>query len=231
MSHLTALERRKTAEAERRLSLPMWTRTGPFYHWLIDFYFFVMVPLACVGACGPLIREELQADTLGFLLTRPVTRARLVLAKHLALTVWLQIVVLVEALLLFLSGALREVPSLLGLLPLFLVAQFLAVLAWSALGTLLGLISKKYMALALVYGLIVEMGIGRIPTNINTLSLMRHLKTLLAHNSALQSIYEWPASGVPLAIIALLFAPVLFLALSAVMFTLAEYHHNAEMQK
>jgi hypothetical protein len=107
----------------------------------------------------------------------------------------------------------------------------LAVPAWSALGVFLGQLTKRYMPLALIYGLIVEMGIGRIPTNINTLSLMRHLKTLLAHDSGLQSIYEWPAQGVPLAIGALLFAAALFLTVAALLFTFKEYHHTAEMQK
>ena len=87
------------------------------------------------------------------------------------------------------------------------------------------------MALAIFYGMIVEMGIGRIPTNINTLSLMRHLKTLLAHNPALQQIYDWPTKAPLVPIGALLFASLLFLILAALLFTFKEYHHTAEMQK
>src|SRR6185436_8233209 len=75
------LKKRKLLEAQRRASQPVWTRTAPFYHWLIDFYFFAILPLSCVGACGALIREELQNNTLGFLLTRPLSRARLILIK------------------------------------------------------------------------------------------------------------------------------------------------------
>src|SRR5205823_1083998 len=132
---------------------------------------------------------------------------------------------------LFGAGSLRHIPALSALLPLFLAVQFLAVLAWSALGTLLGQLTKRYMAMALVYGLIVEMGIGSIPTNINTLSLMRQLKTLLAHNPALQSIYEWPDKGVPLSIGALALAAAIFLTLAAMLFTFKEYHPTTEMQK
>jgi hypothetical protein len=119
--------------------------------------------------CGALIRDELETDTLGFLTTRPLSRARLLLIKYLSQTAWLEIWMLVQALLLFAAGSLRQIPALGGLIPLFLAAQFLAVLAWGALGLFLGQVSKRYMALALLYGLIVEMGIGRIPTNINTL--------------------------------------------------------------
>jgi hypothetical protein len=211
--------------------VPGWGRTSPFYHWLIDFYFFVILPLSCVGACGALIREELQNDTLGFLTTRPLTRAKLMIVKYLSQSAWLQIVVLVQALLLFAAGSLRQIPGLSTLLPLFLGIQFLAVFTWSALGAFLGLVSKRYMAIALLYGFIVEMGIGRIPTNVNTLSMIRHLKSLLAHSAALQEVYEWPMRGIPFSLAALAFGTVVFLALAAFMFTFKEYHHTAEMQK
>lgn len=208
-----------------------WGRTSPFYHWLIDFYFFVILPLSCVGACGALIREELQNDTLGFLTTRPLTRAKLMIVKYLSQSAWLQIVVLVQALLLFGAGSLKQIPGLGTLLPLFLAIQFVSVFTWSALGALLGLVSKRYMAIALLYGFIVEMGIGRIPTNVNTLSMIRHLKSLLAHNAALQEVYEWPMRGIPFSIAALALGTVVFLSLAAFMFTFKEYHHTAEMQK
>ena len=55
--------------------------------------------------CGGLIRDELQADTMGFLTTRPLTRARLLLVKFIAQTAWVQIVMLLETLLLFAVGA------------------------------------------------------------------------------------------------------------------------------
>jgi len=210
---------------------PTWSRTESFYRWLIDFYFFVLLPLQCVKSCGGLIRDELQADTLGFLVTRPLSRARLLVLKYLSQTAWLQILLLVETLLLFITGGLRQIPALGALIPLFLAVQFLAVLAWSALGIFLGQVSKRYMALALLYGFIVEMGIGRIPTNINSLSLMRHLKTLLSPNPALHALYDWTSKGLALSVGALALATALFVALAALLFTFKEYHHTAEMQK
>ena len=225
------LETREVQLRQERIREPAWGRTGAFFHWLIDFYFFAVLPLNCVRACGGLIRDELQADTLGFLVTRPLSRARLLVLKYLAQTVWLQGALLLETLLLFGAGSLRQIPHLEDSLPLFLAAQILAVPAWSALGLLLGQLTNRYMAMAFVYGLIVEMGIGRIPTNINTLSLMRHLKTLLSHSSALQTIYDWYAGSVPLAVSALIAAPVVFVSAAALLFTFLEYHPSTEIQK
>jgi hypothetical protein len=208
-----------------------WSRTKPFYYWLISFYFLLILPLTCVRACGPIIRDELQADTLGFLITRPVGRARLLVLKYASQVVWLQIVLLVETLLIFAAGAALEIPALGSLLPLVLAVQILAVPAWSALGLLLGQVTTRYMAAALLYGTIVEMGIGRIPTNINSLSIVRHLKTLLGQNPAAEGFYNWPAGNLTTAIAALIVAPLIFLSISAVLFNLVEYHHASEMQK
>ncbi len=228
---LQTFSQKNIAAAESTSPVVVWNRTSPFYHWLIDFYFFIALPLNCVRLCGGLIRDELQSNTLSFLTTRPLGRARLIILKFFSQTAWLQILLLLETLLVFGAGQLREIPSLGALLPLFLAAQFLAVFAWSALGLFLGQITKRYVAMAIVYGAVVEMGIGRIPTNINTLSLTRHLKTLLAHHPALQSTYEWTSSGVPLAVVALILAAGIFLGLAALLFNFLEYHPTAEMQK
>jgi ABC-type transport system involved in multi-copper enzyme maturation permease subunit len=217
--------------SENQSDEPAWNRTAPFYRWLVDFYFFIILPLSCIRGCGALIRDELQADTLGFLLTRPVQRASLVILKFICQAAWLEIVALLETLLLFGAGWLREIPSLGTLLPLFLAAQFLAVLAWSALGLFLGQVSKRYLALALIYGLVVELGIGAIPTNINSLSLLRQLKTLLSHNPDLQKIFDWSGTGVLLPVGILLAAAVIFAGLASLLFTFLEYHPTNEMQK
>jgi hypothetical protein len=220
-------------ETEQQANKRTWSRSGAYYHWILDFYFLVILPLACVNACGALIRDELQADTLGFLLTRPVSRAQLLAAKYLSQTAWLQVFLLAESLLLVAAGRLQQIPDLGKFLPLFLGAQFLAVFAWSALGLLFGLVARRYIALALVYGLIVERGIGSIPTNINTLSLTRHLKTLLSHHPLLQTIYEWPAPQESwwLAAGALVLAAAGFLGVAMALFTYLEYHHTSEAQK
>ena len=126
----------------------------------------------------------------------------------------------------------RQIPGLGSLLPLFLAVQFLAVPAWGALGLFLGQATKCYLPLAVVYGLIVELGIGDIPTNINTLSLTRHLKTLLSHDAGRSRAFSnGPPGGVMIPVAALLLGAVLCLNLSALLFTLREYHAATEVHK
>ncbi|MGP8201582.1 MAG: ABC transporter permease [Limisphaerales bacterium] len=224
-------DNRRRMEALINTHQETWSRSARFYHWLVDVYFFIVLPLSCVWGCGALMRDELQADTLGFLVTRPVSRARLLCVKYLSQLAWLEILLLTETLLLFSVGAGRQISGVGMLLPLFVAVQLLAVPAWCALGTFFGQITSRYMVIALIYGGIVEMGIGRIPTNINTLSLMRHLKILLSHNGALQSIYEWPSEGTWLSMCALAIAPVLFLGLAAALFSFLEYLPSSESRK
>ena len=231
LAQFKLLEKGFVSEAEDKIGEPAWNRTAPFYRWLIDFYFFIILPLCCVRSCGGLIRDELQTDTLGFLTTRPVKRGTLVVLKYLSQVACLEVTALIEGLLLLWAGALREIPDIGSLLPLFLAVQLLAVPAWGALGLFLGQVTKRYLPLAVVYGLIVELGIGDIPTNINTLSLMRHLKTLLSRDAALQSLFQWTGTGVVAPVAALLFGTLLFVALAALLFTHREYHPATEMHK
>ena len=228
------VQERNRNNAQRRMiemSVP-WKPTEPFYHWLIDMYFYLILPLLCVRGCGPLIRDELQADTLGFLLTRPVGRARLIIVKYIAQVAWLEMTMFLELILLFAVAAARHVPGLGALFAMMVAVQILVVPAWSALGLLLGQLTTRYMATALLYGAVVEMGIGRIPTNINTLSLIRHVQTLLSHNADLQTVFNWTGGDTSTALIALVVAPVIFsLGAAAMLFKVVEYHHATEMQK
>jgi hypothetical protein len=203
----------------------------PFYHWLINFYFRLALPLYCLSVCGSMIRDELQADTLVFLTTRPVGRGPLFLIQYLCHVLRLETVVAIHGALLFCAGAIRGVPGLGSVVVIFFAAQALAVLAWGALSALLGLITRRYLVLGMVYGFVVEFGIGHIPTNINTLSLTRHLQALLGHNPLVNQLYDWAPQSVGYSVGWLILATVLFLGAGAFLFTFREYHHVTEMQK
>ena len=158
-------------------------------------------------------------------------RSSLFLGKFLCHAIWLQLLALVSGLLLLTVGMIRSIPGVAGFAPIFLAGQFLAVLSYGALSALLGLISQRFMVMGIIYGFVVEFGIGRIPTNINNLSLSRHLQTILANNRTIQELYDWVPDKSLFSVAAMLTASVLFLAAGAALFTFREYHHGEEMQK
>jgi ABC-type transport system involved in multi-copper enzyme maturation permease subunit len=202
-----------------------------FYFWWVTFYLLVALPLYCLAVFGDLIRDELQSNTLGFLVTRPLTRPRLFLVKFISQLAWVEVLSSVTGLLLVLVGLVSGVDGTIRLAGLLLGIQGLAVLVFGALSALLGLIHRRYMVLGAVYGLVVEVGIGQIPTNINTLSITRHLRTLLANNVHLAQQFEWSAQGSLSSLLILGLAVAIFLTLAAVLFSRVEYHHSEEMQK
>ena len=118
-----------------------------------------------------------------------------------------------------------------SILPLVLGAQFLAVLSWGALSALLGLVSRRYLILGIGYGVVVELGLGRIPTNINTLSMAGHLRGLFGHDPLVQRLYEWAPHDVAFSVGAVLIGTLVFLTIGAVLWTHREYHSSTEMQK
>lgn len=199
----------------------------------IGFYQFLLLPISCLSTFGPLIRDELQADTIGFLITRPLTRARLFLLKFLCLTLWMQILFALSALLLLGIGIVKQIEGLMAMAPWFILAQVLAVFVYGALGALFGLITKKYMVMGVVYGFVVEVGIGLIPSNIHALSMRHHVQTILGNSdlAALIPLIEKTSEGTPLSIAIMLIAAVLVLAAGAALFTFREFHHSDEMQK
>ena len=204
---------------------------GPYFDWTIEFYLFLLLPLYCLSVCGALIRDELQADTLGFFTTRPLTRARLFILKFLSQIILLEFVALASALLILGVGVSRSIPGIREFAVVFLMGQSLAVLAYGALSALFGLFTQRYMVLGIVYGFIVEFGIGQIPTNINNLSISRHLRTILANNSTMEELYRWPQDDTWISVLIMGGAPLVFLLIAAIIFTFKEYHHSDDMQK
>lgn len=205
--------------------------TGAFLDWTVHLYLDLLLPLLCLVVCGGMIRDEVQDDTLGFLVTRPVTRARIYVAKYLCQLPWLQAVALVNGGLLTVVGLHVGVEDAASLAWRVLVAGSFSVLAYGALGGLFGLITRRYIVLGLVYGFIVEVGIGHIPTNINSLSMMRHVQTLLAGHAGVADRYDWTPGGAATGLVIMGATALVALVAGAVLFTWKEFQPGQEAPK
>jgi ABC-type transport system involved in multi-copper enzyme maturation permease subunit len=149
----------------------------------LNYHLGIVLPLVCLIQMAAPIRDEAEQGTLPFLATRPLPRTTFFLLLHGCHLLWLEIIFLVAGLLLLAVGSYLEIPDITGMIAPFLLAQAGAVLAFSGLSALIGLLTRRYLLLGLLYGSVIEVGIGGIPTNINVLSLSHHVRVIV-------SVYE-----------------------------------------
>lgn len=154
--------------------------TGSFLSIALDFHLMVVVPLVCLINMAAPVRDETEQGTLSYLATRPHPRAVLFLLLHGCHLLWTEIVFLIAGLLLLASGIWLGIPDISSLVAPFLLAQAGAVLAFSGLSALAGILTRRYLLLGLLYGAIIEVGVGGIPTNINILSLSHHVRVIVS---------------------------------------------------
>ena len=126
-------------------------------------------------------------------------------------------------------GGVKQVEGLGGLLPMMLFTQILAIFAWSALAALLGLVHQRFVVIGILYWLVVEMGLGMVESsNINQLSILRHVHTLMAQNEIVVSVFKWSTEAPLTAGLVLGGATVFFLTVASALFTFREYLPSQE---
>ena len=151
-----------------------------FYMVALDFHLGIVVPLVCLIQMAAPIRDEAEQATLPFPATRPMPRKTFFLLLHGCHLLWLEIIFLVAGLLLLAVGSYMEIPDLTRMIGPVLLAQAGAVLAFSGLSALIGLLTRRYLLLGLLYGSVIEGGIGGLPNNINGLSLSHHVRVVVS---------------------------------------------------
>jgi ABC-2 type transport system permease protein len=197
-------------------------------NWVTRFHFGLVVPLWCLIAFGSMIRDEVQAGTIGFLLTRPLTRLRFFIVRWLCTLATTQVPLALNTILLGVVALMLGVQGAVVLTILLLGAQLVVVPAYGAIAAFLGLLTRKYLLVGLVYGFVVEIGIGQIPTNINTLSVARHFRTLLAQFELIVKQADGSAGQWLSSVGALLLLTLVYVAAGSLLFNLREYSQSEE---
>ena len=155
-------------------------RTESYLQVVLNLQLMIAMPLVCLINMAAPIRDEAEAGTLSYLSVRPIKRGVFFLLLHTAHLRWLEINFLFSGLLLLAVGFWLEIPGMIHLVVPLLLAQAAGVFAFSGLSAILGLLTRRYLILGLLYGAIVEVGIGGIPTNINALSLGHHVRVIVS---------------------------------------------------
>lgn len=200
---------------------------GNLFGWAAGFYLGLIVPLLSFIFAGSATRDDLSPASVDYVLTRPVSRPLQVLFRYLTQMVCAQLDFLFALGVIVAVGVYQGTPGLMDAVPLLLLAQVLTVAVYSAAGVLCAQVTNRYIILGLAYGAIIEIGVGVVPTQLNQISLLRHIRSitqpltgdtgLMAATSAAEPL------GLPATLAILLVFIALALAISATLFSYKEF--------
>jgi ABC-type transport system involved in multi-copper enzyme maturation permease subunit len=153
---------------------------GRYLRWVIDFYLLFLVPvLSFISAAGAM-RDELKATTVDYVFTRPVRRPHFVAFKYLSHLACAQLDFLAAFGAIVGLGVVLHVTHLSASLPSVLLGQILLITVFSAFGFLCAVITGRTIIIGLIYGSVIEAGVGQIPTAVSKLSMTHQVRAMLA---------------------------------------------------
>ncbi len=198
-----------------------------YLDWVINFYVTFLVPIVSFITAAGTIRDDMKSSTVDYVLTRPVPRPAFVAFRYLSHMAASQVEFLLAAAVVVGVGVLRQAPDILSAIPLLLLGQFLLVIAFSAFGFLCGAITARYFVIGVIYGAVVELGVGQIPTQLNRLSMTHQVKAMLqplmpAFDTVAKNGDVVQAAGVGATLAIVLTFTLVMLFVAAALFTLRE---------
>jgi len=206
--------------------------TESFIPWVARFYVGFLVPLLAFISAGGAIRDDLQPGAIDYLFTRPIRRPLFIAFRFLAHVGAAQINFTVALAVLAGVAVYRGVAGFGDALPLLLLGQVLTLITFSAFGFFAGMLTSRYVIVGLVYGGVVEVALGSVPTALNRLAMNRHVLSIMqpvlgdasTGPSAAASLTFFSA---PVATGILLLVASTLLGLTALLFNLREFNGNA----
>lgn len=150
-----------------------------FLPWMADFYVSFLVPLLAFISAAGVVRDDLGAGSVDYIFTRPVRRPTFVAFRYLAHVGCAQLNFLFGLATLIGFAVYREVPGVWAAAGSLLLAQVAVIAAFSAFGFLCAMLTSRYVIVGLLYGAIIEVGIGNVPTQLNRISMIRHAREIM----------------------------------------------------
>lgn len=164
-----------------------------FHDWAIKFYLPFLIPVLAFLSGGGAFRDELKAGAVDYILTRPIRRPVFIVFKFLAHQACFQLLCLFGLAVTAGVGVFRHVPDVWSVMPVLLLGQMLLIAAFSALGFVSAVITARYLVVGLFYGVVIEVGVGNTPIQLNRLSMTHQVRALVERLIALTP----PVSGTP----------------------------------
>ena len=196
-----------------------------FSEWIVFSMFTTfLLPLWSVSFASEGLGREREANNLLWVLTRPIPRSAIFLAKYVALLPWCLLLNLGGFTLICLAGG----PHGRLALELYWPAVLWSTLAFSALFHLMGAILKRSAILALLYAFFLETIMGNMPGHFKRLSISFYTRCLMFDRAHEYGIHPdrphifLPVSGTT-AWLVLAGVTVACLFVGAILFTRNEY--------
>jgi ABC-type transport system involved in multi-copper enzyme maturation permease subunit len=193
-------------------------RAGGFEQWAEGFYLMVLVPIAAFLSGAGAVRDDMKPGTVDYVLTRPIPRSAFVVFRYFSQLACVQGIGLLAFVMLLAAAAYWKLPELAAVAAPILLAQIMAIAAFLALGFLCAALTSRYLVLGLFYGVVIEVGVGQIPIQLNRLSILHHLRTLVSGESGI----GFAATGAGSAVGLLLLITVVLVAAAAFVFAMRE---------
>lgn len=154
-------------------------RIAKYVTWASLFHVCFLVPIIAFISAAGAVRDDLKASSVDYIFTRPLRRSLFVVFRFLSHVACAQLDFLLALGVVVGVGHVAGAPGLWNAVPLLLFAQAIVVVVFSAFGFLCGMFTSRYVIVGLVYGGLVEVGVGSVPTQLNRISMLRHVTEIL----------------------------------------------------
>lgn len=154
-------------------------RIRSFGPWTAYIYFSGLLPILSFLTGAGAVRDDMQTGAVDYTLTRPVPRPAFVAFRFISHLVCLQLQYLLPLGVVVALGLLKNIPGVTAAVPTLLLAQAVLVTVAFAAGFLSGVLTSKYIVIGLLWGALLEAGVGNIPTELARLSVTHQVRELL----------------------------------------------------
>lgn len=198
---------------------------------MIPLFFSVVLIFVTLVNATALIREEIEDNTIPYLLTRPISRPAVVLSKYIG---YLAAVLLLLVPPILLAYGVTEAYQGTGLatdrdvLGGFLVATVLGCAAYGAFFLFISVLVRKPLAAGLLFGFVWESIVGSLPGDVPKLSVIHYLKSILKGMVGVTPLTTYNTDISPgVAVLLLVGFSVAMVVLTMLLFSQMEFRQKA----
>jgi ABC-2 type transport system permease protein len=143
------------------------------------FYLTFLVPLIAFIAGGGAWRDDLKSEASDYFFLRPIPKALYLVLRYGAQVMCSQIDFAVALAVVAAVGLARGVPGAAAALPAMCAAEFMTVAAFVGFGFFCAVVTSRWVVVGLIYGAVIEGGLGNAPLAINRFAMTHQVRMIL----------------------------------------------------